>query len=91
MGALYQPVIGLVSAVIASMLPVGKIRLRELCGSHRHAEPVGACGWYLIESSAQLPVGAFGWYARAWFLRVIGFLLPGETELGSAEEQPNKG
>jgi hypothetical protein len=91
MGALYQPVIGWVCSVIAWILHVGKIRLYEFCGSRCLAEPVGAFGWYPIERSVQFPVGALAGIARTWFFRVIGFLLSGETELGSAEEQPNKG
>ena len=54
-------------------------------------EPVGAFGWYQFLRLMQFPVGAFGWnwspVAPLW----DRLSLPGETELGSAEEQPNKG
>ena len=40
------------------------------------------------------PVGAFGWFRGRLRRRErfeLSFTLPGETELGNAEEQPNEG
>ena len=78
--------------VISSNLRVGKGRSYGFCGFRGCREPVGAFGWYLDDDRVHFPVGAFGWYRdrSASFCRLC-FLLPGETELGSAEEQPNKG
>jgi len=44
--------------------------------------------------SAWFPVGAFGWFwklVRQSEHFELSFTLPGETELGNAEEQPNEG
>ena len=44
--------------------------------------------------STCVPVGAFGWFWSMVCQREhfeLSFTLPGETELGNAEEQPNKG
>jgi len=52
--------------------------------------PEGLCGLRCCRE----PVGAFGWFwgRVRWRERFeLSFTLPGETELGNAEEQPNEG
>ena len=92
MGALYQPVIGWISTCYllepacwqGSVLRI--LRISSLPGA-------GGRVW-LVSDRVDRGVSRWARLAGIEPIRLacmVGFMLPGETELGSAEEQPDEG
>ena len=77
--------------VIASVLHLDKGGLHGFCGFRDCWEPVGAFGGIGFQTSLAFPVARLAGSGRLSPRLALCFLLSGETELGSAEEQPNKG
>ena len=92
MGALYQPVIGWISTCYFLDLARWQgvvARILWVSGS-----PGAGGRVWLVSARVDRRVSRWARLAGIWpnwFAGMVCFLLPGETELGSAEEQPNEG
>ena len=92
MGALYQPVIGWISTCYLLDLAHWQgvvTRILRASGS-----PGAGGRVWLVSARVDRRVSRWARLAGIRLTRfscMVCFLLPGETELGSAEEQPNKG